>query len=102
MSFADAERATTDPIPLDGFPAGADLRLDVFAADQLIWILHGPPGGPHGKSVVLPSPLGIEFTVDIRLLAVSIVAEVDRIGLPPHGELYRRSATSRDMTLRRR
>jgi hypothetical protein len=98
----DANRSISDPIPLGGFPAGADLRLEVYAAGQLVWILHGPPGGPRASTVVMPPPFGIEFPVAVQLVALSIVAEADRVPLPPHGELYRRVAISRDVTLRRR
>lgn len=98
----DANRSLADPIPLTGFPAGADLRLEVYAAGQLVWILHGPPGGPRAANVVLPPPFGIDFSVSVQLVALSIVAESDRLPLPPHGELYRRVTISRDMTLRRK
>ena len=39
----DGSRTVRDPIPLDGFPAGADLIARVFAGGQLLWILYGPP-----------------------------------------------------------
>jgi hypothetical protein len=101
MPVADTNRSIADPIPLDGFPAGAELRLEVFAADQLVWILHGPPGGPRGPAVTMPPPLGIDFPISVQLVAVSIIAQADRVPLPPHGELYRRVAASRDVNLRR-
>ena len=96
-----ADRRITDPIPLDGVPAGADVRLEIYAANQLIWILEGPPGGQREKSVVLPAPLGIEFVASVGLVAVSISALVDRTPVPPHGEVYRRVSVSRDVLLRR-
>jgi hypothetical protein len=98
---ADTNRSVADPIPLDGFPTGAELRLEVFAADQLVWILHGPPGGPRGPTVTMPPTLGIDFPISVQLVALSIIAQADRVPLPPHGELYRRIAVSRDVNLRR-
>lgn len=100
-AVVDANGSLADAIPLTGFPAGADLRLEVYAADQLVWILHGPPGGPPADSVTLPPSLGIDFPISVQLVALSIIAQADRVPLPPHGELYRRVAVSRDMTLRR-
>ena len=94
-------RSVADPVPLAGFPAGADLRMEVYAADQLVWILHGPPGGPHTDSVTMPPSLGIDFPISVQLVALSVIAEADRVPLPPHGELYRRVAVSHDVTLRR-
>jgi hypothetical protein len=101
-SVPDASRTLADAIPLDGFPQGADLRIEVFANQQLIWILEGPPGGPREKSFVLPAPLGVSFSADVQLVAVSIAAELDRVELAPHGELYRRIAVAPDVMLRRR
>ncbi len=97
----DSNRSIADPIPLAGFPAGADLRLEVFAADQLVWILHGPPGGAPGDTVTMPPSLGIDFPISVQVVALSIIAQADRVPLPPHGELYRRVAVSRDVNLRR-
>jgi len=97
----DSNRSIQDPFPLAGFPAGADLRLEVFAADQLVWILHGPPGGAPGDTVTMPPPLGIDFPISVQIVAVSLIAQADRVPLPPHGELYRRVAVSRDVNLRR-
>ena len=101
MPVADTNRSIADPIPLDGFPAGAELRLEVFAADQLVWVLSGPPGGPRGPTVTMPPSLGIDFPISVQLVAVSVIAQADRVPLPPHGELYRRVAVSRDVNLRR-
>ncbi|MDF2692667.1 MAG: hypothetical protein K0S65_1050 [Labilithrix sp.] len=98
----DASRTLADAIPLDRFPSGADLRIEVFANEQLIWVLHGAPGGPRESTFVLPSPFGITFSADVQLFAVSIAAEVDRVELPPHGAFYRRVAIGRDVILRRR
>lgn len=97
----DSNRSIADPVPLAGFPAGADLRLEVYAADQLVWILHGPPGGPSADTVTMPPSLGIDFPISVQLVALSIIAQADRVPLPPHGELYRRVAISRDVNLRR-
>jgi len=101
MPVEDSNRSIADPIPLAGFPPGADLRLEVFAADQLVWVLLGPPGGPHADTVTMPPSLGIDFPISVQLVAVSIIAQADRVPLPPHGELYRRVAVSRDVNLRR-
>jgi hypothetical protein len=96
-----ALRTISDPVPLTGFPVGADLRLEVYAGGQLVWTLLGPPGGPRVDSVTMPPPLGISFPVSVQLVALLVIAQADRIPLPPHGELYRRVAISRDVTLRR-
>jgi hypothetical protein len=101
MPVQDANATIAEPIPLAGFPAGADLRLDVYAAGQLVWILRGPPGA-HGETVTMPPPLGIDFPVSVQVVSVSIVAQADRVELPPHGELYRRVAVSRDLIRRRK
>jgi hypothetical protein len=100
-SVPDASRKLTDAIPLPDFPDGADLRVEVFAAGQLVWILHGHSGGLREKGFILPTLFGLRFSADVQLLAVSLAAEVDRVLLPPHGEFYRRVSTSRDITLRR-
>lgn len=94
-------RSIADPVPLAGFPAGADLRMEVYAADQLVWVLQGPPGGPRADSVTMPPSLGIDFPISVQLVALSVIAQADRVPLPPHGELYRRVAISHDITLRR-
>lgn len=94
-------RSIADPVPLAGFPAGADLRMEVYAADQLVWVLHGPPGGPRADSVTIPPSLGIDFPISVQLVALSVIAQAERVPLPPHGELYRRVAISHDVTLRR-
>jgi hypothetical protein len=94
-------QSISDPVPLAGFPAGADLRLEVYAADQLVWILRGPPDGPHADSVTMPPPLGIDFPIAVQLVALLVIAQADRVPLPPHGELYRRVAVSHDVILRR-
>lgn len=98
---ADSNRSIADPIPLAGFPAGADLRLQIYAAEQLVWILDGPPGGPRGDTVTMPPSLGIDFPISVQVVALSIVAQADRVPLPPHDALYRRVAVSRDVNLRR-
>lgn len=97
----DAPRTIRDPIPLDGFPSGADLVAKVYAAGQLFWILYGPPGGPHGKTFAIPyrDEAG---SADVQLFALSLIAEKERVELAPHGELYRYSSTFRDVALRKR
>ena len=102
MPVSDTNSSIADPIPLAGFPPGADLRMEVYAAAQVVWVLQGPPGGPRGDSITMPPPLGIDFPVSVQLVAVSILAQADRVELPPHGELYRRVAISRDLTRRRK
>jgi hypothetical protein len=102
MSVQDADASIADPIPLAGFPPGADLRIEVYAAAQLVWILREAAGAPRGASVTMPPPLGIDFPISVQLVAVSILAQADRVELPPHGELYRRVAVSRDLTRRRK
>lgn len=102
MPVQDANASLAEPIPLAGFPPGADLRVEVYAATQLVWILRETAGAPRGVSVTLPPPLGIDFPVSVQLVAVSIVAQAERVELPPHGELYRRVAISRDLTRRRK
>lgn len=94
---AEATRVFTDPLPLDDFPAGADLGIEVYAGTQLAWILSGPPGGPRGP-VSLPAPLEVRLP---QLVAISILAQMDRVVLAPRGAIYRRVAISRDVLVRR-
>jgi hypothetical protein len=49
----------------------------------------------------MPPSLGIDFPVSVQLVALSVIAQAERVALPPHGELYRRVAISHDVTLRR-
>jgi hypothetical protein len=102
MPVVDGNATLAEPISLAGFPPGADLRLEIYAAAQLVWVLRGPPGGLHADSVTMPPPLGIDFPVTVQVVAVSVAALADRVELPPHGELYRRVAISRDLTRRRK
>lgn len=97
---ADVSRSLREPIAIEGLPAGADVRVDVFAGDQLLWVLRSPPGGlPDG---VLHVPLApVSFSADVVLLALAITAELDRVVLPSGTEVYRRTATSRDVVVRR-
>ena len=97
----DAPRTAKDAIPLEGFPPGADLMVKVFAGSQLFWILYGPPGGPHNKSFTIPYRDEIAST-DVQVFAVSLIAQMDRVDLPPHGALYRRSSSYRDIHVAKR
>jgi hypothetical protein len=96
----DTSRTLLDPIPLDGFPAGADLEARLYAAGELLWILRGPPGGPHAKSFTIPYRREVT-DIDVQLIAMSVTAETGRVALPLRGELYRYSATFRDVFLRK-
>ncbi|HVH43273.1 MAG TPA: hypothetical protein VM925_13050 [Labilithrix sp.] len=96
---ADASRTVRDPIPLDGFPAGADLVAKVYAGGgQLLWILNGPPGGPRGKTFTIPYRDEVA-SVDIQLFALSLSARMDRVPLASRGEFYRYTSTFRDVLL---
>ena len=96
---AGASRRITDPIVVERLPPDADVRVEVFGGGQLFWILRGPP--LRGGRLVLPPPFGLSFTTDVQVLALRIAAETDRIDIPPHQELYRRVAVSRDILVRR-
>lgn len=98
---SDTPRSVRDPIPLTGFPPGAELTVRVLAGSQLLWVLYGPPGGPHKKSFTIP--YRDEVTVaSVQLFAVTLVAQTDRVVLPGHGELYRRSSSSHDVLVGKR
>lgn len=99
---ADASRSLADPIPLDGFPSGADLRVDVYAAGQLIWVLEGPPGGLREPTLKLPQPTGIVLSTDVQVFGLTLSALADPISLEPSGEIHRRSSVSREILVRRR
>lgn len=101
-SVVDASRSLADPIPLDGFPPGADLRVDVYAAGQLVWILEGPPGGLREPALKLPPPTGIVLSTDVQVFGLSLTALADPISLEPSGEIHRRSSVSREVLVRRR
>lgn len=98
LVVGQASRSITDPIPLDGFPAGADLVVEVYAGGQLGWLVLGPPGGSKSPAFVLPAPLEIRFP---ELVALAIEARADPINLPPRGAFHRRVATSRDVPVHR-
>ncbi|MBX3218937.1 MAG: hypothetical protein KF795_00375 [Labilithrix sp.] len=97
----DAPRKIRDPIPLDGFPAGADLVARVYAGGgQLLWLLYGPPGGPRAKTFAIPYRNEVG-SVDIQLFALSLTARMDRVALSPRGEFYRFESTFRDVILQK-
>jgi hypothetical protein len=95
---AEASRSLADPLPLDDVPAGADLLVEIYAGDQLAWIISGPPGGLREKVVTLPPPLEIRLPA---LVAASLIAQMDHVTRSPRGEIYRRVAVSRDVVMRR-
>ncbi|MBK6691636.1 MAG: hypothetical protein IPG50_05450 [Myxococcales bacterium] len=97
----EASRTARDAIPLDGFPAGADLFATVYAGGSLLWILHGPPGGPRARSFTLPYHDEVKVP-EIRVFALSLAARFDRVELPMRGEFYRYTSTFRDIILRKR
>jgi len=97
----DAPRTARDPIPLDGFPPGAELTVRVLAGGQLFWIQYGPPGGPRASSFTIPYRDEIAST-DVQVFAVSVVAQSDRVDLPSYGSFYRRAASSRDLRVSKR
>jgi hypothetical protein len=97
----DASRTIRDAIPLDGFPAGADLLAEVRAGGQLVWVLHGPPGGPRAKTFAVPYRDEIAST-DVQVFALSLAARTDRVALPLRGEFHRHASVSRDIKLRKR
>lgn len=94
----EASRSLADPLPLDDFPDGADLVVEVYGGNDLGWRIFGPPGGLRDRTVKLPSPLEIRLPA---LVAVSILARTERVALPPRGEVFRRTAITRDVVMRR-
>ncbi len=84
-------------LPLDDFPPGADLLVEIYAGKELVWVITGPPGGLRGP-VTLPVPLELRLPA---LVAVSISARMDPVPLNGGGEIYRRIATSPDVLYRR-
>ena len=98
----DASRSLNDPLTLDRFPPGADLTIEIGAGGQLSWILVGPPGGPRDKSIRIPPDPGVFSSTDVQVLSVAISARLDRVALPPHGEIFRRASTSRPILVRKR
>lgn len=97
----DAPRSARDPIPLEGFPAGADLLARVYAGGQLLWIVHGPPGGPRSKSFAIPYRDEVA-DVDVQVFALSLSARTERVALPRRGAIYRYTSTFRDVHLSKR
>ncbi len=97
----DATRTARDPIPLDGFPAGAELTVRVLAGGQLFWILYGPPGGPRASSFTIPYRDEVAST-NVQVFAVSVTAQSDRVDLPSYGSFYRRSSSFRDLRVSKR
>lgn len=87
----------SERLPLDGFPPGADLLVEIYAGKELVWVVTGPPGGLRGP-VALPAPLELRLPA---LVAVSISARMDPVALNGGGEIYRRIATSPDVLYRR-
>ena len=95
---SEASRSLGEPLPLEDFPAAADLLVEIYAGTQLAWIISGPPGGLREKSVTVPSPLEIRLPA---LVVASFIAQMDREVLAPRGEVFRRVAISRDVLMRR-
>lgn len=91
-------RDVRDPIPLDGFPPGSDLLAKVYAGGQLLWILHGPPGGPRAKTFAIPYR-GEVTNALVGIFALSLSARRERVVLLPRGEFYRYTSTFRDVLL---
>ena len=98
LFVAEASRSLADPLPLDDVPANADLLVEIYAGDQLAWVISGPPGGLREKVVTLPPPLEIRLPA---LVAVSLLVQMDHVTHSPRGEVYRRVAVSRDVIMRR-
>lgn len=101
-TVADASRSILDPIPLDGVPPGADLRVELVAGGSLFWILEGPRGGLRQRELRLPEPVGITFSADVQIFALALIARTDRIESLVNGEIYRHVSVSRDVPVRRR
>ena len=96
----DLARLVTEPIPLSGFPQGADLAVQVLADGELFWILEGPPGGPKQPSFTLPRQ-DLVTNKDVHLYALSVAAKSDRVELPIHGVVYRKVGIFRDVEIRK-
>jgi hypothetical protein len=97
----DGSRSVHDPIPLDGFPPGADLVAEVHAGGQLLWILEGPPGGPRAKSFTIPYRDEVT-SADVQVFALSLSARRERVVLPSWGQFHRFVSSFRDVRLRKR
>ncbi|MBS2012039.1 MAG: hypothetical protein JST00_04080 [Deltaproteobacteria bacterium] len=101
-TVVEASRSLADAIPLDGVPKGADLRIDVYAAGQLLWVLESPPGGLASPTLKLPAPAGIVLSTDVQVFGLALNALVDPIPLSSSTKVYRRSSVSREILVRRR
>lgn len=102
-TVVEASRSLADPLPLAGVPRGLDVRVDVVAGGQLVWVLESPPGGLREDTLNLPAALGLfALPTDVQVFGVTLTALADRVSLEPHGELYRRSSVSREILVRRR
>ena len=97
----DASRTIRDPLSLDGFPAGAEPVGEILAAGQLLWVLHGPPGGPKARTFAIPYRDEVA-SVDVQVFAVSLTARTGRTALSPRGEFHRHTSVFRDVALRKR
>jgi len=100
IAIPEASRALTDPIPVSSPPSGVDLRIEVFANDQLAWVLDTPTGGLTTRDLVMPRPT-FGFTADVTILALAFILEADHATLPSGVVIAKRSATSRDVLVRR-
>lgn len=104
IASPDSTRTVRGEIPLEGFPAGADLLVEVHAGGSLLWILYGPPGGPQAKSFTVPyrDEVGELF---VQSFALSLSARKERVALPGpargRGDFYRYTSTFRDILLRK-
>jgi len=101
-TVVERSRSLADPIDVRDFPSGADLRVEVYAGNQLFWIMRAPAWGLRGTTLSLPPPLGVEFNADVQVFALSLAAEQDAVPLPPYGSAHRRVAVSADVLVRRR
>jgi hypothetical protein len=100
-TVADASRSLSDPIPLDSFPSGASLRLEVVAGGKIVWVLETVEEAEAPSVLRLPAPLGISFSADVQLFALSVIARAERLDGIASERAYRRISISRDVPLRR-
>jgi hypothetical protein len=101
-TIVEASRTIQDAIPIERINAGTDVHVDVFAGNQLLWVLDGPIGRLRKPALNLPAPFGVTFTVDVNLFAITITARADGTQLPSGKMIWGREATSRDVLVRRR
>ena len=104
--LAAAPRTIADPIDLVGVPDDADLEIQVGGGGKTFWIVEQAAGSPRGGAIRLP-PLfdrsfGVVIPEPVLLFSVKLVIKQDRVAVPPHGELYRRVASSREFVVARR